>query len=69
MAIVKIREIIGTSPNSFEDALNRIIEFVGKDKYNLTGIKIISQSVSLEKGKIVEYKITANVAYKWEEEK
>ncbi len=69
MAIVKIREIIGTSPNSFEDALNHIIEFVGKDKYNLTGIKIISQSVSLEKGKIVEYKITANVAYKWEEEK
>ncbi|HQM34878.1 MAG: dodecin family protein [Candidatus Paceibacterota bacterium] len=69
MAIVKIREIIGTSPNSFEDALNRIIEFVGKDKYNLTGIKILSQSVSLEKGKIVEYKITAHAAYKWEEEK
>ncbi|MDD3614199.1 MAG: dodecin family protein [Candidatus Pacebacteria bacterium] len=69
MAIVKIREIIGTSPKSFEDALNQVIEFVGKDKYNLTGVKIISQAVSLDKGKIVEYKITAHVAYKWEEEK
>ena len=40
MAIVKIREIISTSPKSFEDALQKVVEFVGKDKYNLTGIKI-----------------------------
>lgn len=69
MAIVKVREVIGTSTKSFEDALNNIIEFVGKDKYNLTGVKIIDQSVSLDKGQIVEYKITSHVAYKWEEEK
>ncbi|MCX8016046.1 MAG: dodecin family protein [Patescibacteria group bacterium] len=67
MAIIKIRRIIGTSPKSFDDALKNIIEFVGKDKYNLTGVKIIDQSVSLDKGKIVEYKIVADVAYKWEE--
>ncbi|HOM33274.1 MAG TPA: dodecin family protein [Candidatus Paceibacterota bacterium] len=69
MAIVKIREIISTSPKSFEDALQKVVEFVGKDKYNLTGIKIIDQSVSLDKGQIVEYKVTTHVAYKWEEEK
>jgi flavin-binding protein dodecin len=69
MAIIKLRKIIGTSPKSFDDALKNIIEFVGKDKYNLTGVKIIDQSVALEKGKIVEYKIVADVAYKWEEEK
>jgi len=69
MAIIKLRKIIGTSPKSFDDALKNIIEFVGKDKYNLTGVKIVDQSVALEKGKIVEYKIVADVAYKWEEEK
>jgi len=69
MAIVKIRKIIGTSPKSFDDALHNIIDFVGKDKYNLTGVKIIDQSVSLDKGQIIEYKIVADVAYKWEEEK
>ncbi len=69
MAIIKLRKIIGTSPKSFDDALKNIIEFVGKDKYNLTGIKIIDQSVALDKGQIVEYKIVADVAYKWEENK
>jgi|YelNatPaOPRAMG01_1025707.scaffolds.fasta_scaffold25985_4 hypothetical protein len=69
MAIIKLRKIIGTSPKSFDDALKNIIEFVGKDKYNLTGVKIVDQSVALEKGKIVEYKIVADVAYKWEEKK
>ena len=69
MAIVKIRELIGISPKSFEDALQQVIDFVGKDKYNLTGVKIISQSVDLDKGQIVAYKVNVKVAYKWEEEK
>jgi len=69
MAIIKIRELLGTSPKSFDDALQKVIDFVGKDKYNLTGIKIIDQSVSLDKGQIVEYKVNVKVAYKWEEEK
>jgi len=68
MAIIKIREVLGTSKKSFEDAIKQIVEFVGKDKYNLTGLKILDQSVSLDKGQIVEYKVNAKVAYKWEKE-
>ena len=69
MAIIKIRELIGASPKSFDDALHQVIEFVGKDKYNLTGIKVISQSVDLDKGQIVAYKVNVKAAYKWEKEK
>ena len=69
MAIIKVRELLGTSPKSFDDALQKVIDFVGKDKYNLTGIKIIDQSVGLDKGQIVEYKVNVKAAYKWEEEK
>ncbi len=68
MAIIKIREVLGTSKKSFDDALKQIVDFVGKDKHNLTGIKIIDQSVGLDKGQIVEYKVNAKVAYKWEKE-
>lgn len=69
MAIVKIRELLGTSTKSFEDALQQVVEFVGKDKYNLTGLKIVDQSVSLDKGQIIEYKVNVKAAYKWEEDK
>lgn len=69
MAIIKIRELLGTSPKSFDDAIKQVVEFVGDDKHNLTGLKVIGQSVSLDKGQIVEYKVNVKVAYKWEEEK
>lgn len=69
MAIIKIRELLGTSTKSFEDALQQVVDFVGKDKHNLTGLKIIDQSVGLDKGQIVEYKVNVKAAYKWDNDK
>jgi len=36
MAIIKIKEIIGTSPNSFEDALQNAINHACEEKQNVT---------------------------------
>ena len=63
MAIIKIRELIGSSEKSFEDALKNIVEHEIKNGKNITGAKIITQSVSVEDGKIKEYKVNVNVAY------
>jgi len=68
MAIIKIKEIIGTSPQSFEDALSKAIEHICSQKKNVTGAKIVSQTVEIKDGKIVEYKVNVKVAYKWEKE-
>lgn len=67
MAIIKIRELIGISDKSFEDALNNVIKHELKSDKKITGVKIISQSVEVEEGKIRQYKVNVNVAYKWEE--
>jgi len=67
MAIIKIRELIGTSTEGFEDALNKVVEHELKSGKNVTGAKILSQSVEVKDGKIISYKVNANVAYKWEE--
>lgn len=67
MAIVKIRELIGASEKSFEDALQNIINrevAVGK---KVTGVHILNQTAEVKDGKIVEFKINAKVAYRWEE--
>jgi len=68
MAVVKVKELIGTSPNSFDDALNQAISQTCEQKKNVTGAKIIAQNVEIKDGKIVEYKVNLKVAYRWEKE-
>ncbi len=68
MAIIKVKEIIGTSPNSFEEALQNAINHACEEKQNVTGAKIVGQTVSIENGKIVEYKVNVKIAYRWEKE-
>jgi flavin-binding protein dodecin len=66
MPIIKVKEIIGSSPISFEEALKEAIKYATEEKKNVTGAKILNQSVKIENGKIVEYKVNVNVAYLWE---
>lgn len=67
MSIIKIRELIGTSEKSFEDALKNLVEHEVKAGKKVTGAKILSESVEIKDGQIAEYKVNAKVAYKWEE--
>lgn len=66
MAVIKIKKIMGSSPKSFEDALGEIVKHAVKEKQNVTGAKILDKSVRIENGKIVEYKVTVDIAYLWE---
>jgi flavin-binding protein dodecin len=68
MAIIKVKELIGTSVNSFEDALKQAVAQACEQKKNITGAKIINQTVEIKDGQIVEYKVNLKVAYKWEKE-
>jgi flavin-binding protein dodecin len=66
MALIKVKEIIGTSEKSFDDALKQAIKQCAKAKKNLTGVRIIGQNAEIKDGEIVEYKVNAKIAYKWE---
>jgi hypothetical protein len=68
MAIIKIRELIGTSEKSFEDALQNIVSHENEAAAGktVTGIKVLGQSATVKDGKIVEFKVNASVAFMWE---
>jgi len=68
MALVKVKEVIGTSPNSFQEAFEEAIKQVFRQKENITGAKILSQTATIKEGKIFEYKVNVKYAYLWEEE-
>ena len=68
MPVIKVKELIGTSPESFEDALKQAIMQTAEQHKNVTGVRIMHQSVDVNDGSIVEYKVNVRVAYKWEKE-
>lgn len=68
MSLIKVKEVIGTSPNSFEEAFRNALKYACSKKQNVTGAKILSQTTTVKDGKVVEYKVNVKYAYLWEEE-
>jgi flavin-binding protein dodecin len=63
MSIAKVSEIIASSPKSFEDAVASGIERASKTLKNIRGAWIAEQKVEVEKGKVVEYRVTMRVTF------
>lgn len=63
MAVAKVTEIISSSSKSFEDAVHQGIKRADKTLANVRGAWIKDQKVVVEKGKIVEYRVTMKVSF------
>ena len=63
MAIAKITEIQASSKKSFDDAVKAGIARADKTLRNLTGAWVKSQQVTIEKGKVVEYRVLLKVTF------
>lgn len=63
MAIAKVTEIIASSPKSFEDAINDGIERANKTLENVKGAWIKTQKVTVENGKIIEYRVVMKISF------
>jgi hypothetical protein len=63
MSIAKVSEITSTSKKSFDDAVRAGLQRANKTLRNVKGAWIKDQKVYLEKGKIVEYRVTMKVTF------
>lgn len=63
MAVARVTEIICGSPKSFKDAIESGIERANKTLKNLEGAWVKDQSVVLNAGKIVEYRVVLKVTF------
>jgi len=68
MSIVKIREVIGTSETSFEDALRQAVDREVRAGKKVTGADVLGQTASVKEGKIAEFRVNVKIAYRWDEE-
>lgn len=63
MSVAKVIEIIAGSKVSFEDAVKQGVARVTDTMSEVTAAWVKDQSVVLEKGKVVEYRVTMKVTF------
>lgn len=61
--VIKIIEVIGVSPESYEDAVRRAVERSSKTVKGITGVDVIGQSAKVVDGKVTEYRANLKVAF------
>ena len=68
MAVVKIMELVSSSPNSWQDAVDSGIKRAVQTVRNVTGVDVLTWKVDVQNDKITEYRVSMKVAFAVEEE-
>ena len=63
MSVAKVVELIASSKESFDDATKKGIERACKTLENVKGAWVKEQKVSIEDGKVVEFRVTLKITF------
>ena len=63
MSVAKVTEVIASSDKSYDDAVEKGIQRADKTLKNIKGAWIENQTVKVEKGKVVEYRVNMRVTF------
>ncbi len=61
--VARVSEVIAASPISFDEAIKAGFERANRTLRNITGLRIIEQRVSVEDGRISEYRVRMEVIF------
>lgn len=62
----KIIELVGTSPNSWEEAAKGCVETASKSLRDLRIAEIIKLDMTLDDGKVALYRARVSISFKYE---
>jgi len=60
----KLIELVGTSKESFEDAVNSAVKEAANTLKNLCWLEVIEQRGHITDGKVSEYQVKVKIAFK-----
>lgn len=63
MSIVKVIEVIASSENSFDDAVQNALTEASKSVKNIKSIYVKEMNANVEDNKIVSYKVNAKISF------
>ncbi len=62
--VVKVIELVGSSPNSFSDAVRNAVGTASKTIRNITGVDVISSTAEVDgSGNLTNYKVHVKIAF------
>ena len=64
-SVYKIVDLVGSSPNSWEDAAKNAIETAGKSLRELRIAEIIKLDMKVENGKVIAYRSRVKLSFKY----
>jgi len=67
MSVYKVIELIGTSPNSWEEAAKNAVERAAESLRELRVAEVVSQDLVITDGKVEAYRAKVSVSFKYED--
>ena len=61
--VARVSEVIAASPVSFDEAIKVGFKRANQTLRNITGLRVMEQRVSVEDGKISEYRVRMEVIF------
>ena len=65
-SVYKIVEVIGTSPNSWEEAARNAVAAASQSLRNLRIAEVVKQDMAIEHGKVVAYRTRMLLSFKYQ---
>ena len=65
-SVYKVIELVGSSPNSWEEAAKNAVEVAGKHLRGLRIAEVSETDMKIEDGKVTAYRAKVKVSFKYE---
>ena len=65
-SMYKVITLVGTSPNSWEEAASMAVETAGKNLRDLRVAEVVKLDMKVEGGKVVSYRARVTISFKYE---
>ena len=64
-SVYKVIELVGSSPNSWEDAARNAVETAGKSLRDLRIAEVAKLDMKVEDGKVAAFRVRVNLSFKY----
>jgi len=64
--IYKKIEVVGTSPDSFADAVKNAVKEAGKSVRKMSWFEVVEERGAIKDGKVLEFQVTIRIGFKVE---
>ena len=67
-SVYRVTEVVGVSSDSWEQAARNAVEMVGQSVRELRVAEVVRQDVTIENGKVAEFRVRLGISFKYDKD-